>query len=241
MDAAPLALRDVFSRLTDPRSPRGRRHPLPALLSLTVVALLSGYRSLEAIAEFGRLRGAALAKLLGFTHDPLPCKATLSNVFCRLDLAAFEQALADWLRGRCPSLGDHLALDGKTLRGSRHGEAPGVHLLAAYAPQVAGVVAQIRVDGKTNEYKAALELLGVLPLEGKVVTGDAMFCQKDFCEKVIDEGGDYLVTVKDNQPTLHFEIAALFAESTSFSPLPTPALAARAPKSHDAQQRARPA
>ena len=79
---------------------------------------------------------------------------------------------------------------------------------------------QIRVDGKTNEHKAALELLGVLPLRGTVVTGDAMFCHKDVCEKVLGGGGDYLWTVKDNQPQLHFDIAALFAEAAAFSPLP---------------------
>lgn len=96
--------------------------------------------------------------------------------------------------------------------------------MAAYAPHVAAVVAQIRVDRKTNEHKAALELLGVLPLTGKVVTGDAMFCQKDVCQAVRDGEGDYLFAVKDNQPTLHFDIACMFAESVNFSPLPTEAV-----------------
>ena len=101
---------------------------------------------------------------------------------------------------------------------------PGVHLLAAYAPHVAAVVAQIRVGKKTNEHKAALELLGVLPLKGKVLTGDAMFCQKDVCDAVVGRDGDYLFSVKDNQPTLHFDIASMFAESATFSPLPAEAV-----------------
>ena len=171
-------------------------------------------------AQFARDHGRELADALGFTHRKLPCKATLSNLFRRMDVLAVEDALARWIRLRHPDFGEQLALDGKTLRGSKDGEAPGVHLLALYAPEVAGVVAQIRVDGKTNEHKAALELLGVLDLEGHVVSADAMFCHRDFCQTVIDRKGDYLVTVKDNQPTLHFQIAAMFSESEAFSPLP---------------------
>jgi hypothetical protein len=233
--ATPLALHDLFATIPDPRSPRGRRHPLAALLSLTAVALLAGQKTLEAISQFARDHGTALTDALGFTHPTLPCKATLSNVFRRLDIDAYEQALSRWLLARCPDLGDRLALDGKTLRGSRDGTAPGIHLLAAYAPDVAGVVAQIRVDGKTNEFKASLELLGILPLQGKVVTGDAIFCQKEFCETVIDGGGDYLLTVKDNQPTLHYAIAAMFADSASFSPLPTATLGRGTRELHDGQ------
>jgi len=218
--AVPASLWEVFAALPDPRDPRGRRHPLPALLSLTAVALLAGMRGLEAIAQFARDHGLPLRLALGFTRLDSPCKATLSNLFRALDIDAYERALAAWLAARCPDLGEALALDGKTLRGSAGYEVPGVHLLAAYAPKVAGVVGQLRVGGKTNEHKAALELLGVLPLAGKVVTGDAMFCQKDVCAKVLEGGGDYLWTVKDNQPTLHFDIAAMFAEAAAFSPLP---------------------
>ena len=221
---APTSLYEVFAALPDPRDPRGRRHPLPALLNLTAVALLAGMRGLEAIAQFARDHGLAFRLALGFTRLGSPCKATLSNLFRALDIDAYERALAAWVAARCPDLGEALAIDGKTLRGSAGYEVPGVHLLAAYAPKVAGVVGQIRVDGKTNEHKAALELLGVLPLAGKVVTGDAMFCQRDVCDKVLEGGGDYLWTVKDNQPQLHFDIAAMFAESAAFSPLPAAAL-----------------
>jgi len=218
---APLSLTDVFAALPDPRDARGKQYPLPAVLNLLAVAMLAGMRSLEAIAQFAREHGQPLAHALGFRSRKTPCKAALSNLLRRLDVTAFEQALAGWVSTRCPDLGDSLALDGKTLRGSATYQLPGVHLLAAYAPRVAAVVAQVRVAKKTNEHKAALQLLGVLPLAGKVVTGDAMFCHHDVCEKVLEKGGDYLWTVKDNQPQLHFDIACLFAESSAFSPLPT--------------------
>jgi DDE_Tnp_1-associated/Transposase DDE domain len=234
MDAltAPASLYEVFASLPDPRDRRGRRHPLAALLSLTAVALLAGLRGPEAIAQFARDHGLAFRLALGFTRLDSPCKAALSNLFRALGVGAYERALAAWLAARCPDLGDALALDGKTLRGSAGYEAPGVHLLAAYAPKVAGVVGQIRVDGKTNEHKAALELLGILPLSGRVVTGDAMFCHHDVCAKVLEGGGDYLWTVKDNQPQLHFDIAALFAEAAAFSPLPAAPLGVGAVPPH---------
>jgi hypothetical protein len=198
-------------------------------------------RSLEAIAQFAREHGLAFRLALGFTRLDSPCKGALSILFRKLDIDAYEQALARWVLARCPELGAAIALDGKTLRGSASHGVPGVHLLAAYAPKVAAVVGQIRVDGKTNEHKAALQLLGILPLEGKVVTGDAMFCHKDVCEHVLGRGGDYVFTVKDNQPQLHFDIACLFAEAANFSPLPTAAVAVGAGRLHDDEQGARPA
>jgi hypothetical protein len=223
MEAAP-SLSEVLTTIPDPRDPSGLRYPLPAVLNLLVVAALAGMRSLEAAAQFARDHGAPLAHALGFRSARTPCKATLSNLLRRLDVDAVEGALGRWVVARCPDLGDQLCLDGKSARGTRDGAIPAVHLLAAYAPHVAAVVAQIRVDRKTNEHKAALELLGVLPLAGTVVTGDAMFCQKDVCAAVLQGQGEYLFTVKDNQPTLHHDIACLFAESSAFSPLPTEAV-----------------
>jgi hypothetical protein len=221
---APPSLTEVLATIPDPRKRSGLRHPLPAILNLLVVATLAGMRSLEAVAQFARDHGQPLAHALGFRSARTPCKATLSNLLRQLDVIAVEAALGRWVLARCPDLGDQLCLDGKAARGSREGALPAVHLLAAYAPHVGAVVAQIRVDRKTNEHKAALELLGVLPLKGIVVTGDAMFCQKDICAAVVAGEGDYLFTVKDNQPTLHYGIACMFAESVAFSPLPPEAV-----------------
>jgi hypothetical protein len=215
---APPSLTEVLATIPDPRKRSGLRHPLPAILNLLVVATLAGMRSLEAVAQFARDHGRPLACALGFRSAKTPCKATLSNLLRQLDIVAVEAALGRWVLARCPDRGDQLCLDGKAARGSRDGVIPAVHLLAAYAPRVAAVVAQIRVDRKTNEHKAALELLGVLPLAGTVVTGDAMFCQKDVCSAVTRGRGDYLFAVKDNQPTLHYDIACMFAESVAFSP-----------------------
>jgi DDE_Tnp_1-associated/Transposase DDE domain len=207
--SAPLSLLEILAQIPDPRSRRGRRHPMPAILSLAVLAMLTGCKSYEAIAQFGRDKGFALAHALGFTRGKTPCKSTLCVLFRKIDAAAFEAALSDWVLSRLAQVeGLVISIDGKTARGSRDGEVPGVHLVAAYCSDAQAVLAQLRVDAKTNEHKAALELLGVLPVKGNVFTGDAMFCQRDVCEKVIGAGGDYVLVVKDNQPSLAIDVAA---------------------------------
>ena len=210
-----LSLAETLATVPDPRGRRGRRHPLPAVLGLVTLGLLMGRKSLAGIAELGRTFGPPLAHALGFTRGKTPTKSTLSRTLRRLDAQAVEDALSRWVGPRLPPEADHIALDGKTARGSRDGEIPGQHFVAAYAPHVQAVLAQIKVDCKTNEHKAALRMLGILPLNGRVVTGDAMFCQRDFCKEVIDAGGDYLLTVKANQPGLEIDIEAGFAFETA--------------------------
>jgi len=218
-----LSLLEALASVPDPRDPRGLIHPLPAVLALTVVAVLAGLRGPAAIAQFGRDHGPALAHALGFRRGKTPAQSTLSAIFRALDAAALEAALSRWLLARRAAGWEAIALDGKALRGSGDGEAPAVHLLAAYAPAAAAVLAQMRVDAKTNEHKAALQLLGVLPLRGRVVTGDAMFTHRDVAEAITRGGGDYLLTVKDNQPELKAQIAAALDDDAGFSPLPTAA------------------
>jgi DDE_Tnp_1-associated/Transposase DDE domain len=230
----PLALIEELATVPDPRSRKGRRHPLTAILSLTVVATLAGMKGLEAIAQFGRDHGKALAHALGFTRGQTPNKSCLSKLFRRLDVAALEEALGRWVLGRVRHHGwDAIALDGKTARGSADGDVPGVHLLTAYIPAASAVLKQVRVDAKTNEHKAALQLLGVLPLRGKVVTGDALFTHRDLAHKVRDGGGDYLLIVKDNQPELKAQIQSALHGDADFSPLPTEAEAGPGADGHD--------
>jgi hypothetical protein len=208
----------MFDRVLDPRKAKGRIHDLTPLLCLAVVAMLAGRTTLQGIAQFGRDHGMALAHALGFRRGKTPCAATYCRVFRRLDINGFEAVLGDWIVQRCPDLGDQFALDGKTLRGSHDGEIPAVHLLALFAPKVQAVVGQIRVDAKTNEHKAALDLLGIVPLKGKIVTGDAIFCQTEVTEILAREEADYLLHVKDNQPTVKERIAELLDPTAAFSP-----------------------
>lgn len=229
--AASLSLLEALAQVPDPRNPKGTRHPLSAILTLAALAMLTGAKSYTAIAQFGRDKGGALALALGFRRHKTPTKSTLSELFRRLDVQAFEAALSRWIAARLPNDPQrHVCLDGKTAKGSRDGDVPGHHLVAAYAPRAQAVLAQVKVDLKTNEHKAALELLGILPLRGCLFTGDAMFCQRDVCAKIVAGGGDYVFTVKDNQPSLAIDVGAGLAFEdqarrlqAAFPPLRSPA------------------
>ncbi len=242
---AALALTEVLADVPDPRSPHGRFHPLPAVLGLVVLGLLMGRRSLSGIARLGRLYGAPLAHALGFRRGKTPTKSTLSQLLRALDADALEAALSRWVRSRLEAEPEHVSLDGKTLRGSRDGAVPGRHLVAAYAPAVQAVLAQVRVDAKTNEHKAALELLGLLPWAGKVVVADALFCQREVAERVVAAGADYVFVVKGNQPGLRADVAAGFgfeaaARSIAAAFSPRGAAPAAGPGGEHHRQGARP-
>ena len=203
---------DILATLPDPRGRHGQIHPLPAILGLVALGLLLGRTSLAGIARLGRQYGPPLAHAHGFRRGKTPSTSTLSRTLQTLAPDHLEGALARWVRGRIDLAAvEHLSLDGKTLRGARDGGLPGQHLLAAYAPAAQAVLAQMRVDATTNEHKAALRLVGVLPVAGKVVLGDAILCQRDLAEQVVDSGGDYVLIAKDHQPALAADVAAGFA------------------------------
>lgn len=219
---AALSLIEVLAEVPDPRSRHGRVHPLPAILALTVLAMLRGCKGPVAISQFGRDYGCTLAHALGFRRGKTPAASCLCKLFSRLDAVAFEAALTRWIKSRTPppATSEHgkttehkepVSIDGKTLRGSRDGEVPGQHLVAAYAPLVEAVLVQVKVDAKTNEHKAALQLLAILPVKNRIVIGDAIFCQRDVCQEIVDQGGDYIFFVKENQPALQIDIGAGFA------------------------------
>lgn len=186
------SLSALFEQVVDPRAASGRRYPLPAILTLTTVAMLSGARSLYAIAQFGRDRGPSFARALGFATGKTPCCSSLHYLFKALDGRAFESAIRRWLAGRADLRGSGwraMSIDGKTLRGTQGDQLPGVHLLAAFAHEAKAAIGQMRVDAKTNEHKAALQLLELIDVEGAVVTGDAMFCQRDLSSKIKEKKG----------------------------------------------------
>jgi predicted transposase YbfD/YdcC len=223
------SLYEAFGDVPDPRSTLGTQHPLPALLTLATVGLLSGCRGLSGISQWGRDH-AALMPLLGFTRRvkqkkewkkapklKLPCTSTFHYLFKAIDIEAFEKVLTDWLLEQDCTDGQPrvLNIDGKALRGSHQGAVPGVHLVAAFASKMGTALAQLQVDAKTNEHKAALQLLHLIPLEDTLVTGDAAFTQKDLCQEIVNRKGDYFFTVKDNQPTLKKNILDAFAAPVS--------------------------
>ena len=184
-----LSLLEVMGRLPDPRSGHGRRHPLGAILSLAICAMLCGSRSLYAISQWGRDQGVEVSQALGFTRDRTPCVSTLHQVFSRLDREAFELLLEQWLGERGLEAGEALAIDEKRLRGIHGEQLPGVHLVAAYAHQSGIVVGQQAVAHQRNELEAVYHLLDRLDLQDRVVTGDAQFTQREVCQGIVAKGG----------------------------------------------------
>lgn len=216
-------LMDVLSDITDPRQAKGRRHPLKAILALSVAAMLCGYRSYSAIAEWGHHYGAEFLQGLGFTRQTAPCAATFFNVYRKLDQEELERKLGAWAEGLVhlsaeeTQLLEQTCLDGKSLRGSRKQGARAAHLLSALGQRLGMTLGQVAVSDKTNEIGVVLDLLKTLMLKGKVVTCDALLTQREVADEITKRGGHYVMMVKGNQPTLQAEIEELFAHKEVFN------------------------
>jgi predicted transposase YbfD/YdcC len=215
MIAQPRPLIEVLAEIPDLRSRRGKRHPLSAMLAMACCAMLCGYRSYSALAEWGRNYGTGIAQALGFTPNT-PCAATLHTIFRQVDRDDLEARLGAWAESvvvstPAASAGEvAVALDGKTLRGSQKQGAPGVHLLSALSHHVGLTLTQQAVDAKTNEITQVETVLRQLVLKDRVVTMDALLTQRHVAQAIVDEGGDYVMIVKENQPQLHADIELVF-------------------------------
>ena len=207
---------EVLGTIADQRGRKGRQYPLQALLAIAIAAVLAGANDLKAIFRWGRrLKPEALAL---FDLEKAPCHSQWFYFFRSLDADALSATLGAFaLGGAVPG---HLAIDGKTLKGSRRRDTKALHVVSAFSTQLSVVVGDVVLEPDQNEITAALILLKQLPLEGAIITGDAMFCQREICRTITDGGGDYAFTVKDNQPELKAAIAESFGE---LSPLRSPA------------------
>ena len=210
----PATFQDHFLDLTDPRVERTRKHPLINLLFIAVCGVLSGANSFAAIHEFGCDCRAWLARFLDLTNG-IPCEDTFRRVLARLDPGAFEKGLLSWMQAVQEITENRLvAIDGKTLRGSyskRDGKAA-IHMVSAWATENKLSLGQVVVDGKSNEITAIPELLRLLDLSGALVTIDAMGCQREIAAQIRQGGGDYVLAVKQNQPTLYERVTEAISE-----------------------------
>jgi hypothetical protein len=198
----------ALASVPDHRRAEGKRYPLASLLLIAVAALLSGRCDQLGIVRWGRRLSAEALASIGIGRARVPAPSVWCEVFKGLDVGALERALGSWVRGE--QAAGHVAIDGKRLRGSATAQSPGVHLLAAFSATLQGVIGQLAVPPDGNEITAALQLLKTLPLEGVIITGDAMFTQREICRVITEGGGDYFFTVKDNQPALKADVALAF-------------------------------
>jgi predicted transposase YbfD/YdcC len=204
----------ALAGLPDPRARRGVRHQLSVVVAASVCAGVAGYRSYTAIAEWVADVPAATALTLGITPDRRPSEAMIRRLLQALDPQLLTAAVGVWLASRAPAgtaTGQRaIAVDGKTLRGSRTGDTVARHVMAA-CDQITGVVlADTDVDGKTNEitrFQPLLDQIG--DLRDTVVTADALHCQREHVTYLAERGAHWILTVKGNQPHLHAQLAAL--------------------------------
>lgn len=194
--------RPYFAELIDPRrQTRNKLHRLQDIVMIVLSAVLSGIEDWVNMEEFAQEKESWLK---GFLELPagIPSHDTLSDVMGRIDPKAFAQAFTNWVSAALPQLnGEHVSIDGKTLRGSRQ-DGSAVHLMSAFAARARLVLCQSQVEGKSNEITAIPQLLDMLQLQGAVVSIDAMGCQKNIAAKIIEHKADYVLALKDNHADL---------------------------------------
>lgn len=207
-----LSIRTFFARLQDPRRAHRRLHHLQDLLVIALCAVIAGAQDWQQIATFGRKREGWLRGLLELPNG-IPSHDTFERVFDRLHPQTFQACFRRW--GQAITAGlrlRHVAIDGKTLRGSGSTNLGPLHLVSAWASTQKLSLAQVAVNDKSNEITAIPELLRLLDVNGALVTIDAMGCQKAIAEQIHAAGGDYVLAVKGNQPTLHDDVHQVFLE-----------------------------
>jgi predicted transposase YbfD/YdcC len=207
------SLYEHLQSLTDRRNPKGVRYPLAVALVFIILAKLAGEQEPRGIAQWIALRKDLLREALHLARDTTPAAITYSRILGKaVEVAELQQAISRFLRsGPKAERAVEINMDGKALRGTiPSGQTRGVHLLAAYLPDAGVVLMQMAVASKDNEITAAPRVLRSIDLRGKIVTGDAMFAQRELSRQVVKAGGDYVWSVKGNQPGLRSDIAALF-------------------------------
>ena len=205
------AVFSTFEDFTDPRIERTRRHELFDLLVVALCGTIAGADSWADIERFGNERLDWLRTFLRLENG-IPSHDRFGRVFSLLDPAKLVACIRQWLEEVGREIGKHIAIDGKTLRGSfdqAAGQNP-LHLVSAWACEARLTLGQVATDAKSNEITAISLLLELLDLKGATVTIDAMSCQKEIAQQIVARGGDYLLALKDNHPTLHTAVAEQF-------------------------------
>ena len=198
-----ISLLQHLQSIPDPRIERTRRHELQSILAVALCATIAGADNWVEMAEFGEQHQDWFARFV-----PLPCGMashdTFARVFRMLDAEQLERACQQWLAQVAGQVQGTVAIDGKSVRGSRKGDVPkALHLVSAWAADMGLLLGQRKVDGKSNEITAIPQLLRLLHLKGCIVTIDAIGCQKAIADQLHTHGADYVLSLKGNQRHMH--------------------------------------
>ncbi len=225
LSVSPRSLAAAFGHVPDPRRTASVAYTLPAILTLAVAAILANHLSILAITEWGARQSPDVLRTLGFPEGRTPCQSTVQRLFRKLDGHALSTALSRHFAPTAIPVPGHgeetvhgVAVDGKAQRGRLPFQVGGcpIHALSAFCHERGVVLAHEPIDPGQGTEKSEAELtvapalLARIAWPGRVLTGDALFCQRHLCQQVLDAGGDYLLLVKENQPTLYADIHLLF-------------------------------
>jgi predicted transposase YbfD/YdcC len=202
-----------FKDLPDPRQRGKVMYPLDEVLLLCLVAVLASAETIVDIARFGERKLEFLRRFRPFV-DGTPSHDHLGDILATLDTEMFQRFFVSWVAAETGAPSDVIAIDGKTLRrsGQKRGAKLPIHMVSAFAARQRLVLGQVKVAEKSNEIVAIPRLLDMLAIEGAIVTIDAMGCQRDIAQKIVDKKADYILALKGNQGTLHDDVELFVAE-----------------------------
>lgn len=203
-----------FGDLVDERDDQGKRHSLLDVITIAICALIAGGEGWTDMELFGQTKEAWFQGFLDLPHG-IPSDDTFRRVFEAIDPEKFQSCFMSWVQAihRLTS-GQVIAIDGKTVKGTRRSGQKAIHMVSAWASGNKVILGQLKTDEKSNEITAIPQLLDLLTISGCIVTIDAMGCQTEIAQKIIDEEGDYLLAVKKNQGHLYEDIEWLFKLTT---------------------------
>jgi len=205
-----LVFFESFSDLPDPRRSQGQRHKLLEILFIALSAVLCGADEFTEMEEFGQSRENWLREYLELPHG-IPSHDTFGRVFALLQPAAFEESFLRWVKQMVElNPREVVAIDGKTVRRSHDRGREAIHVVSAWARENRLTLGEVKVSDKSNEIRAVPQLLKLLELKNCIVTADAMNCQKEIASEVREAQADYVLSLKENHPTLHKEVERVF-------------------------------
>lgn len=226
MDSSPLhphppasiSLMEHLRKVADPRVKRSQRHNLLDILAIALCATIAGADDWVGVVQFGKARRDWLCTFLELPNG-IASHDTFGRIFQIIDAQTLERVCIDWLQSIAGQVQGVVAIDGKTLcgsRGARNGASP-LHVVSAWASEQSLLLGQVQTDKKSNEITAIPQLLKLLSIKGCIVTIDAMGCQKAITQEIITSQADYVLTLKGNHPYLYRQVALWFEKSSASS------------------------
>ena len=198
-------MKESFRNIEDTRQQAQVRHDLYEIIAMTIAAVIGNSDGWDEIEDFCQSKEAWLREHMGLKLEHgIPSETTFARVWGQIDPEAFRECFLRWTKGVREKLtGEIISIDGKTVCGSKSEERRPIHMISAWATEQELVLGQICVEEKTNEIPTVPLLLELLDISGCIVTADAMSCQREIAKKITDGEGDYVLSLKENQPTLY--------------------------------------